>query len=134
MSDYCDKCGEKYIDTYKWCESCQLNNLKNNFTNWTSEDVKIDDFIQGMQLKSKPFNTIFEWIPYDQFSGIKEISKNSLAIIYEATWKDGPLIYDIDKKKLKRVPEKKIALKSLHSSRNIISEFTSEVCLISLLI
>src|SRR3954453_12411667 len=59
---------------YEWCKPCQINNLKGNFTNWTSGNEKIDDFIQEMQLKiDHPYNIIFEWIPYNQFSDIEEI-------------------------------------------------------------
>ena len=48
----CKKCGEEYTSIYqKWCKPCQIDNLKGNFTNWTSGDENIDDFIQEMQLK-----------------------------------------------------------------------------------
>jgi hypothetical protein len=44
--DYCKKCSEKYTNIKdQWCH------LKNNFTNWTSENKEIDNFIQEMQLK-----------------------------------------------------------------------------------
>jgi hypothetical protein len=29
---YCEKC-ERYID--KWCKSCQINHLKNDFISWS---------------------------------------------------------------------------------------------------
>ena len=35
----------------KWCKPCQTDNLKENFTNWTSGNKKMDNFIQEMQLK-----------------------------------------------------------------------------------
>jgi len=70
---------------YKWCKSCQINNLKGNFTNWTSENEKIDNFIQEMQLKINKYNDIiFEWIPYNQFSDIKEISRGDFATLHSA--------------------------------------------------
>ena len=51
--------------------------IQNNFT-WTSGNEKIDNFIQDMQLNIKSYNDIaFEWIPYNQLSNIKEISKFS---------------------------------------------------------
>ncbi|UZO09603.1 uncharacterized protein OCT59_029820 [Rhizophagus irregularis] len=44
-SGKCGKCGKKYADmTNKWCKSCQINHLKNNFTNWTSKNEKIVSF------------------------------------------------------------------------------------------
>src|SRR3954454_1042858 len=90
----CKKCGQ-YI-YFKWCKSCQINDLKNNFTNWTSGNENIDNSIQEMQLKiDSPSDIVFEWVPYSQFNNIKEIGNdNGLVKIYSAIWKDGPLKYD----------------------------------------
>ena len=45
-----------------------------------------------MQLKIDSLSDIvFEWIPYDQFSDIKEIGRGGFATVYSAIWKDGPL-------------------------------------------
>jgi hypothetical protein len=85
----------------------------------------INNLIQDIQLKiDNSEYIIFEWIPYNQFSNIKEIGKGGFATIYSATWKDGPLSYDgyeyvRDKKK--------IALKQLYNSKNITIEFLNEV-------
>src|SRR5437016_2546512 len=85
--EYCEKCGKEYtniIKKYKWCQPCQINYLKKNFT---SGNEKIDNFIQEMQLKIDEYSDIiFEWIPYNQFNKIKEIGKGAI-------WKDGPLYY-----------------------------------------
>src|SRR5215210_5765724 len=79
---------------HKWCKPCQIDNLKGNFTNWTSGNEKIDGFIQEMQLKINTHKDIvFEWIPYNQFSYIKEIRRGGFATVYSAIWKDGPLKY-----------------------------------------
>jgi hypothetical protein len=84
------------------CRSCQVNYLKRNFTNWTSGNENIDNFIQKIQLerinsrsKYSGFRVfeVFEWIPYNQFSVIKIISQDS----YLAVWKDGPLYRKFDK-------------------------------------
>ena len=69
FDDYCENCGEKYNyefedykgyakyfefrdddSRYKWCKLCHINYLKNNFTNWTSGNEKIGNFIREMQL------------------------------------------------------------------------------------
>src|SRR5438445_5447405 len=93
IENLCDKCVEIY--TYvsvKWCKPCQIDNLKGNFTNWTSGNEKIDNFIQEMQLKiNKRRDIVFEWIPYNQFSDIKEIGRGGFATVYSAIWNDGPL-------------------------------------------
>uniref|UniRef100_U9T3N5 Protein kinase domain-containing protein n=1 Tax=Rhizophagus irregularis (strain DAOM 181602 / DAOM 197198 / MUCL 43194) TaxID=747089 RepID=U9T3N5_RHIID len=89
----CERCG-KYL-RFEWCKSCQINNLQNNFTNWTSGNEKIDNLIQEMQLEIlRSSDNITEWIPYDQFNDIKELDKDECSTIYSAIWKDGPLKYN----------------------------------------
>ena len=123
----CEKCGEDYTNytnqRHSWCKTCQIDNLKGNFTNWTSGNEKIDDFIQGMQLKINEHNDIvFEWIPYNQFSDIKEISKGNFSTVHSAIWKDGLLNYDEVNKEYTRKLNYKVALKCLHNSQNITNE------------
>jgi hypothetical protein len=116
-NNYCEKCGKEYVYD-KWCKPCQISNLKFNFTNWTSGNKKIDDFIQEMQLEieiNDQWNIVFEWIPYSQFNNIKEIGKSGFVTVYSATWKDGPLITE----NYKRSPDgtnKKIVLKCLQNT------------------
>ncbi|RIA86758.1 hypothetical protein C1645_828787, partial [Glomus cerebriforme] len=117
--EYCEKCGEKYADiSCKWCKPCQIDNLKINFSNWTSGNEKIDDLIQEMQLEINKWNDIvFEWIPYNQFDYIKEIDKNGCSTVYSAIWKEGPLKYDENEKIYKRSQCFKVALKYSHNSQ-----------------
>ena len=70
---------------------------------------------------------VFEWIPYSQFSHIKEIGKGGFATIYSAVLKDGPLSYNYNKKEWTRELNKEVALKRLRSSENITDEFLNEV-------
>ena len=125
----CNECGEIYTDVFpKWCKSCQINNFKNNFTNWTSGNEVIDSYIQEMQLKiDKKSDIVFEWIPYNQLSSIEEISNGDFAIVYSAIWNDGPLYYYDYKKECTRQSNKKVALKCIHNSQNIINEILNEV-------
>ena len=129
QDEYCENCGKEYINIrHKWCKLCQMNDLKKNFTSWTSGNERIDNFIQEMQLKISDFNDIiFEWIPYNQFNKIKEIGKGGFAIVYSAIWKDGPLKYDVNKKMYTRVSNKKVALKCLNNSQNVTDKFLNEV-------
>jgi hypothetical protein len=77
-----------------------------------------------MQLKIRcSHDTVFEWIPYNQFYNIKKIDKGGFATVYAAIWNDGPLYYDSDKKQ----SNKKVALKCLYNSQNITNEFLNEV-------
>src|SRR4051812_16326644 len=90
----CKNCGEEYTSIgWRWCKPCQIESLKENFTNWTSGNEKIDKLIQEMQLKiDRNSDIVFEWIPYNQFSDIKEIGRGGFATVYSAIWKDGRLI------------------------------------------
>ena len=96
------------------CKICEINHLKNNFTNWTSGNEEIDNLIKETQLKiSSAYDIIFEWIPYDQFSNIKEIDKSDGTKLYFATWKHGPLRYN--ENKYTRDQNKSVALKHLQN-------------------
>ncbi len=87
---------------------------------------KIDNSIQEMQLKIDDYNDIvFEWIPYNQFDGIKEIGKGGFSTVYLAKWKDGPLYWN--KKEYVRDLNKPVALKFLHNSQSITNKFLNEV-------
>ena len=124
--DYCIKCNKKYTG-HKWCKPCQINYLKGNFTNQTSENEKIDNFIQEKQLNiSNSWDLVFEWISYSQFFDIKEVDKDNFSTVYLAKWKDGPLSWNYYNKKYVRQPNKEIALKHLHNLQNV-DEFLNEV-------
>ena len=131
QDEYCEKCGEKYTDiNLKWCKPCQTDYLKNNFTNWSSGNEKIDNYIQKMQLKIDNYNDrILEWIPYNQFDNIKEINKNDFSTVFSAIWKDSPLEYNIYEKLYKRNLKNQNQIVSLKcfNSQDITDEFFNEV-------
>ncbi|GBB94484.1 hypothetical protein RclHR1_23630001 [Rhizophagus clarus] len=99
--------------------------VQNNII-WSSEIKEIDDFVQEMQLNTKYENTVFEWIPYNQFSEIKEAGKCSSITIYSAIWKDGPLYYSYDYRNYMRDSNREITLKYLHSLQNPIESLINE--------
>src|SRR5437016_2018299 len=69
--------------------------VQKHFT-WISENEEIDDL--EMQLKiSNNNNSIFEWIPYNQFNEIKKTGEGNFATAYSAIWKDGPLYLENQK-------------------------------------
>jgi hypothetical protein len=126
QDEFC-KCSEKY--TYiecRWCEPCNIKYLKENFRNWTSGNEKIDNYIQEMQLKklkiNHPYDIMFEWVSYNQFSNIKEINNTT----FSALWKDGPLRYDNNKQEYIRVQAKEVTLK-ICNSQSTIDEFLNKV-------
>ena len=124
----CEECKELYTNYtnsyYRWCKQCQLNNLKRILA--SSENEKLDNFIRDMQSKiDDPSYTIFEWIPYNQFNNIKEISKDRFFTVHSAIWKDGPLYYNY--KEYIRNSNKEVVLKCLHNSQNSIELLINEV-------
>ncbi|GES91846.1 kinase-like domain-containing protein [Rhizophagus clarus] len=123
--EFCVKCNKIYTNTWnKWCKPCHLNYLKNDFTNRTSKNKNIDKLIQEMQLNiNDPSDIIFEWIPYNQLSDIKEINKSNIATIYTSIWKDGPLYWN--GMMYKRDSHKKVALKCLNNLKGNPDEFLS---------
>ncbi|POG53560.1 hypothetical protein GLOIN_2v1792176, partial [Rhizophagus irregularis DAOM 181602=DAOM 197198] len=94
--------------------------LVQNYFTWASGNEKIDDFIRSMQLKTKYNDSIlFEWIPYSQFSEIKEMSRGDSTTAYSAIWRDGPLyIEDKQSKNCTRISNKVVVLECLHNSQN----------------
>ncbi|UZO16691.1 uncharacterized protein OCT59_008071 [Rhizophagus irregularis] len=125
VGGYCVKCDKNYSDTrFSWCRPCQINNLR---INYTSGNEKIDNFIQEMRLKINEYNdTIFEWIPYNQFNEIKEMNNDSFFTIYSAKWKNGQLFYSFSKVEYIRHTNKFVTLKRLYNSQNI-NDFFNEV-------
>ena len=79
------------------------------------------------QKRSSHEDIVFEWVSYNQFDNIKEISKGDFATVYSAIWKDGPLYYDNFYKYYKRESDKKVVLKCLYNLQNITNEFLNEV-------
>ncbi|EXX61402.1 Ssk22p [Rhizophagus irregularis DAOM 197198w] len=127
----CKYCGKIYADReQKWCKPCQIDNLRNNFKNWTSGNEKIDELIQEMQLKISHYeDNMVEWIPYNQFKDIKEIGRDDFTALYSAIWIDGPLLYNQygNEKEWIKEPNVKVSLKCLYNSQNITNEFLNEV-------
>jgi hypothetical protein len=117
----CESCNKIYSNiNFKWCRPCVISNLKKNFTNWTSGNEKIDNFIQKMQLKIESYDDIIvEWISYDQFNNFKKIGKDGFAT---ALWKDGLLIYNKIKMKHERIPNIEVTLKCSNVISNLLNE------------
>jgi hypothetical protein len=112
---------------YKWCKTCQINYLRKNFANWTSENETIDNFIQNKQLEiNDPSDIIFEWIFYNQLFDTKEIDGNYFSTVYSAKWKNGPLHWDENNREYTKNLDKEVALEYLHHLQDI-DEFLNKV-------
>ncbi|EXX51178.1 uncharacterized protein OCT59_008011 [Rhizophagus irregularis] len=91
--------------------------------------IKVDEFIEKNQYYEFDY-IVFEWIPYNQFSNIKEICKHNFTTLYSAKWKSGPLHYYKVKKEWIKESDKKVILKYLNYSQNFIDEFLNQAKII----
>ncbi|RHZ84590.1 hypothetical protein Glove_79g126 [Diversispora epigaea] len=122
----CEECENKNTDN-NWCLQCNSQRFQQNFGNWTSGNKDLDEIIQELQSNCTTTHSFVEWIPYSKFEDIKYIDKGGFGKIYSANWKEG-LIYrwNIHRKKMERIGNYRVALKSLNDSQNITNEFLNE--------
>ncbi|CAB4444116.1 unnamed protein product [Rhizophagus irregularis] len=106
-----------------------LHNLQNSVESLINEAEKYstrnDNFFVLYGISQNP-DTIFEWIPYNQFNEIEETSKNHSITVYSAIWKNGPLHYNYDYRKYTRDSNKEVALKCLHNLQNPVDFLINE--------
>ncbi|CAG8481090.1 16554_t:CDS:2, partial [Dentiscutata heterogama] len=110
----CENCNEVHL-ALQFCEHCIRKYLKDNFPNWTSGNKYIDGWIQELQQNATEPGSILEWIDYDNFIDVEEMTdcKGGCATIYSAMWKDGIFErWDRLNKRLVRSEPVKVILKS----------------------
>ncbi|GBC14266.2 kinase-like domain-containing protein [Rhizophagus irregularis DAOM 181602=DAOM 197198] len=127
--EVCNECKQPYID-YQWCQQCNTRRLQQDFSNWTSKNEFIDEFIQEAQLNARNSYEILEWIPYNRLSNINYYDKGGFSEIHKAIWSDGPIYsWNFDKQKWKRCNFQtgyEVVLKILKNSSNLDSKFLDE--------
>ena len=89
----CSLCGQPK-SYYDWCPPCDNQNLVENFSNWTSGNKEIDEFIQDTQRNAISYSTYLEWIPWKQFEEI-ELHKNYFDTRCIAKWINGERNIDL---------------------------------------
>src|ERR1043165_1382077 len=72
-----------------WCNQCNPKWFQQDFPNWTSGNIYIDNFIQETQLNAKGSWEILEWIPYNRLANIKYLAKGGFSTVYNAIWLGG---------------------------------------------
>ncbi|RHZ90170.1 hypothetical protein Glove_5g74 [Diversispora epigaea] len=82
----CERCPECNQNSYEygWCKPYNSKHFQNDFNKWTSENDKIDKFIQNAQQNANRNWEVIEWIPYDRFKDIKQIGKGGFGTIHYA--------------------------------------------------
>src|SRR5437588_10716307 len=94
----CPECN-KPNTWYSWCNQCNAQRFQQDFPNWTSGNIYIDNFIQETQLSAKDPWEILEWIPYNRLTNIKYLAKGGFSTVYKAIWLDGEIRHwDYDNK------------------------------------
>ncbi|CAG8751957.1 15710_t:CDS:2, partial [Funneliformis mosseae] len=115
-----------------WCKECDPLRM---IEGWTSGNSVIDKFIKDTMYemydqRNEKYPRFLEWVPFDRFTDIKEISEGGFAKVYSATWIDGKSKfykqYDGGWKKSNPKPMK-VALKRLNGSRNMSAKYCSEL-------
>ena len=128
----CPECNKTYADEWKWCNQCNAKRFQQDFPNWTSGNIYIDNFIQETQLSAKRYQEVLEWIPYNRLTNIKYLAKGGFSTVYNAIWLDGSIQnWDYDNKQWSRYlfnsEGDEVVIKSLNNSSNINEEFLNEV-------
>ncbi|GBC49633.1 kinase-like domain-containing protein [Rhizophagus irregularis DAOM 181602=DAOM 197198] len=124
----CDECKQPNTYYYYYCQPCNSKRFQQNFKNWTSGNHDVDEFIQKAQLKAEKFQCVIEWIEYDKFEDVEYLAKGGFGTTFKAVWKDGYIDYwDYDNNKWKRIRKTKVALKCLHNSQDITTDFLKEI-------
>ncbi|CAB4481638.1 kinase-like protein [Rhizophagus irregularis] len=119
----CVNCSSPYI-SYNWCRNCAFPGKEK----WTTGNTALDNFIIYTQEISPDYETYLEWIPYEKFTDIKEISKGGFSTIYEAIWTEGPKRnFDTSNRQWCRIGNIKVIMKSLHDSQQITEDFLNEI-------
>src|SRR6266498_2216544 len=107
----CKECKQPKNNHYYQCQSCNSKHFQQNFKNWTSGNNEVDEFIQKVQLKAKPYEEVLEWIEYDRFENVEYLAKGGFGTVFKAIWKDGYIHYwDSENNQWKRKGETKVAL------------------------
>ena len=124
----CENCNQECLAT-TYCENCVRNYLKENFSNWTSGNVIIDNLIQECQMKAIYPRLIPEWIPYNNLQNIEYLTKGGFSEIYTAIWINGSFIeWDSEEQQLKRYGSHEVVLKRLENVENANQSWIEEVC------
>jgi hypothetical protein len=107
------------------------NNLK--ITEFADKIKNIDKYFHPYDICNPIYQDIklsIKWIPYSQFTNIKEMAIGRFGIIYQATWLDGSI------NKLSNIRKRRenetVVLKRFKNSKDIDKYFLNEVNILSL--
>jgi hypothetical protein len=129
MGEFCLECGQE-VDkiVLKYCKPCNSAHFRDNFAQWTSGDLNIDELIQNSQLNADNAYQIIEWIEYSILENIELVAHGGFGSVYKAIWKDGPIkSWNVNKYEWKRYDKKEVAIKKFRNVTHVSPEFLNEV-------
>ncbi|RHZ84445.1 hypothetical protein Glove_81g23 [Diversispora epigaea] len=129
-TEVCDECNQPCasVISTKWCQPCNSSRFQNNFKNWTSNNTKIDDFVQKLQLAADSSYKVIEWIPFNRLRLVKYMTKGGFGSVFSALWQDGQIRgWDINDQKWIRVGIQSVALKTINNPTDPISDLLKEI-------
>ncbi|CAH1761871.1 15343_t:CDS:2 [Entrophospora sp. SA101] len=116
----CPDCGKEFASLNSWCRACSINQLRQQFINWTSGNKLIDELIQETQLTATSSCNYLEWIPFENIELRQFKSEGGYSAIYSAVWLEGPKwIYDEASEDYTRTGPTKVALKRFNNLNSI---------------
>ncbi|CAG8603605.1 732_t:CDS:1 [Funneliformis mosseae] len=122
VNDNCSYCNKSFVEKY-WCKKCDPWCI---IEGWTSGNSDIDKFIKDTmyEARHKEYQGFLEWVPFDQFTDIKEISEGGFAKVFSATWIDGKTIFKKHNGGWKKLDPKpmKVALKRINGMQDMSAE------------
>ncbi|UZO14370.1 uncharacterized protein OCT59_005829 [Rhizophagus irregularis] len=131
-----DRSGNSDLDDFLGNLRIEIHN-RLEITRFTDEIKNIYKYYKYYMPKSligsiyvKQAEILMEWIPYSQFTNVKEIAKGGFGIIYQATWLDGSINnkevrYSVEIRKRRK--NETVILKKFNNSQGISKYFLNEL-------
>ncbi|PKY28423.1 kinase-like protein [Rhizophagus irregularis] len=132
-----DNSGNSYLDDVL-ANSRRVIYNQLNLTEYTDWILYIDNYFvpyesfhsiyERFYHSSDKAEILMEWIPYSQFTNVKEIARGGFGIIYLSTWLDGPFMDNdgISKSRM-RYNNETVILKKFINSQGISKYFLNEL-------
>ncbi|CAG8594510.1 1083_t:CDS:2 [Cetraspora pellucida] len=112
------------LDESKLCAGCYYSQTQ--LQNVSSGNQDIDDLIKATYHNQPKFR--LEWIPFEDFTDIKQIGNGGFSEIYMATWTNGSIkSWSRIEKRYNRNNNQTVVLKVLKDSQDINSKFLKEL-------
>ena len=116
----CSGCG--YCQKNEYCSPCIDYHKRIDVVEWFSRNKDIDSLIN----KCAEINDEFEWIFFKRFTDVEYLVKGGFGTICKATLNDYER-WNHEENRFKLKEDGKVVLKLLHDSKQITSEFITEV-------